>query len=230
MRSYISGNTADLSQVKINDSGLVNLLINDSNKTFEKLNESCQMDIVLDNSGEELLYDLLFSHWLLSHTGISKVNLHFKPFPYFVSDAMIKDFHFLLDAISTDEPGTKFSRLIRDYVSCGKLNLFENHYWTDVNDYSEIPFDIEKIFSSSGLVVFKGDLNYRKLVEDRHWDYRTATKDIITFKKNNSLIIRVLKSELITGLESVPDIANNEWMYNGKYGIIQFVEKSTTPH
>ena len=225
LHSSLFGNTADLSQVYTVNENSVNLLIDDVDKAAGILEAAGQIDIVLDNSGEELFYDILLSHWLLCKTGIRKINLHFKPFPYFVSDAMIKDFHFLLEALSTNSLGREWKETINGYVSEGKLVLHEDSYWTDTNDYLEIPENISRIFSNSDLVIFKGDLNYRKLVEDRHWNYDTATREIIAFMQKRSLLIRVLKSELITNLDAVPDTENREWMYNGKYGIIQLVKR-----
>ena len=225
MHFYLSGNTADLSQTKTIDRSNINLLIDDTEKAGGFFRASNQIDIVLDNSGEELFYDLLFSKWILSKTKTAAVNLHFKSFPYFVSDAMIMDFYFLLSILSEDKRGKKFSDAILDYVTRGNIVLHEDNYWTDTNDFSAIPEAIKCIFSKSDVVVFKGDLNYRKLIEDRHWNYNTDIREIVTHRQNNCLIIRVLKSELITNLNTVPDTANNEWMHNGKYGIIQLVER-----
>ena len=225
MHFYLSGNTADLSQTKTIGKNNITLLIDDTEKTRGIFNASNQIDIVLDNSGEELFYDILFSHWILSKTNTKTVNLHFKTFPYFVSDAMIKDFHFLLWELSADKRGGKFCNAIYNYISRANVVLYEDDYWTDTNDFSIIPENIKRIFSKSDIIIFKGDLNYRKLAEDRHWNHNTETKEIITYKQNNCLIIRVLKSEIITNLNNIPGAGNNEWMYNGRFGIIQLVDR-----
>ena len=222
--SYLSGNAADLSQMGASYGSSINLLIDDSDKIKTVLTTAKQIDIVLDNSGEELLYDLLFLHWLLSSTNTTKVNLHFKTFPYFVSDALIKDFYFLLEELSRDKNGKDFAGIIESYITAGNLVLYDDNFWTDANDYSVLPESIKSILSESDLIVFKGDLNYRKLIEDRHWSFTQNTAGLTGHIATTCLIIRVLKSEIITGLKSVPVTGNNEWMYNSKYGIIQLVK------
>ena len=224
------GNVADLSQIGISNDKSMNLLIDDTDKIKAVFNSSNQIDIVLDNSGEELLYDILFSHWILSKTKTTKVNLHFKTFPYFVSDAMKKDFYFLSEELSNHKTGKKFFDEINNHIAKGNLVLYEDDFWSDTNDFLSIPDRINNIFAESDLVVFKGDLNYRKLVEDRHWNYTTDTAELIRHINNNCLIIRVLKSEVITGLANIPDTPDNEWMYNGKCGIIQLVENGKSIH
>ena len=222
----MSGNVADLSQIGTADKNSVNLLIDDSGKMRDVISAVYQIDIVLDNSGEELLHDILFSHWILQKRKTAKVYLHFKTSPYFVSDALKSDFYFLLDTLSENKTGKNFSAIIHDYINKGRLVLEEDDYWTDTNDYVSTPEKHEKIknvFSKPDLVVFKGDLNYRKLIEDRHWSHTTETEKLTRHIKTNCLIIRVLKSEIITGLKNIPCATNNEWMYNSKYGIIQFI-------
>ena len=225
MHSYLFGNAVDLSQAKVLDKSAVNLLIDDSEKTGSVLANSKQIDIILDNSGEELLYDILFSYWVLNKTKTATVNLHFKTFPYFVSDALKSDFHFLLKVLSETAGGKNFSAAIYDRIARGSIVLLEDDFWTDTDDFLSTPENIKNIFLNSDLIIFKGDLNYRKLVEDRHWEHNTGIKEIITYPHKNCLALRVLKSELITGLKNVPDASNNEWMYNGKYGIIQLAAK-----
>jgi len=228
MYSYLIGNTADLSQEKILQKNAMNLLIDDTGKIPNFFGNFAtatgRIDIVLDNSGEELLHDIIFSCWVLQKTKIAAVHLHFKTFPYFVSDALKSDFYFLLEVLAKSEKGKQFCALVNDYIANGKMVLHEDTFWTDTNDFLSPPERIKQIFANSGLIVFKGDLNYRKLVEDRHWNYDTDIRERIPHIQTNCLIIRVLKSEIITSLNTVPDTSNNEWMYNGKYGIIQLVE------
>ena len=225
--SCLTGNTADLSQEKTLNKNTMNLLIDDSEKIMNSISGLSQIDIVLDNSGEELLYDILFSYWVLKKSKAATVNLHFKTFPYFVSDAMKSDFYFLLDVLSKNKKGKQFSTVIQDYIAKGNIVLHEDAFWTDTDDFLSFPKKIKQIFLKSSLIVFKGDLNYRKLVEDRHWHYDTDTKKLIGHIHNNCLIMRVLKSEIITSLDTVPETSNREWMHNGKYGIIQLVEQKT---
>lgn len=54
-------------------------------------------------------------------------------------------------------------------------------------------------------MIFKGDLNYRKLVEDRKWD-PTTSFEVATGGKNflpntNFAIVRTVKADTISGLQ-----------------------------
>ena len=216
----ICGNKADLSQLSDLRNGKLKLLIDDTEKAVEIFKTAKRIDIVLDNSGEELFFDILLAHFLFSTTKIEKIVLHFKTIPYFVSDAMKNDFYFLLREISANERGKDFADAINRYVKSGRLLLCDDPFWNDTEDFLDMP---PRIIDESDLVVFKGDLNYRKLLGDRHWDFTARTADITGYIKKNILIIRILKSELITGLnvKEIPSLTDKTWMYNGEYGIIQ---------
>ena len=226
----IFGNKADLSQLSDLRNGKLRLLIDDTEKAVNVFRAAKRVDIILDNSGEELFFDILLAYFLLSKTETEEIGLHFKTIPYFVSDALKTDFYFLLREISTNEHGSIFSDTIHQYIKSGKLLLYDDSYWNDTDDFRNMPERIRTVFVESDLIVFKGDLNYRKLVGDRHWDFSAKTADIISYIKKNSLIVRILKSEVITGLNAdpknplmntIPDLHNKTWMYNGEYGIIQ---------
>ncbi len=219
------GNTADLSHMNLQASGNIPLLIDHSGKSSEVFSKAKRIDMVLDNSGEELFYDLLLVYWILKKTQTKKVYLHFKAMPYFVSDALIKDCFFLLDELSKADKNKWFTGAMSDFIKSGQLVLCENTFWNDTDTYHNMPKKIKKLLAPSDLIIFKGDLNYRKLVEDRAWNYTVKTSDITNYMPNNLLIIRVLKSEIVTGLseEDIPRAGNNEWMYNSKYGVIELV-------
>ena len=222
----ILGNKADLSQLADLRNGKLKLLIDDTEKAVDIFRTARRVDIVLDNSGEELFFDILLAYFLFCKTNIEKVALHFKTMPYFVSDAMKTDFHFLLSEVSASVTGRKFADAIYQYIHSGRLLLCDDSYWSDTDDFRDMPGHIRTIFDDSDLIVFKGDLNYRKLVGDRHWNYSAKTGDIVNYMKNNCLIIRILKSELMTGLKAdeIPG-PDKSWMYNGEYGVIQMLAK-----
>lgn len=83
----------------------------------------------------------------------------------------------------------------------------------------------------SKLVIFKGDLNYRKLLSDVYW---TPTQSIALcsgdFLPSCICAVRIVKSEVICGLsDNVAEGLSKrhpDWMANGKYGVIQFVDGS----
>ena len=86
--------------------------------------------------------------------------------------------------------------------------------------------DLYAELHSSDLVIFKGDLNYRKLVGDLDWN-RTTPFDVALddFRPTNILALRTLKADTVVGLpEGVPKKLDEEcpdWMTNGEYAVMQ---------
>lgn len=77
----------------------------------------------------------------------------------------------------------------------------------------------------AGLILFKGDLNYRKLLGDINWDYTTDLKIALRgFQPTNIVTLRTIKADVIVGL--TPGLADelfdkqNDWMTTGQYGLI----------
>ena len=86
--------------------------------------------------------------------------------------------------------------------------------------------ELYSLLSESFLIIFKGDLNYRKLLADRNWMY---TQDFSIalggFQPTNVCALRTLKADLVTGLP--PGVAektakeNKDWMITGQYAVLQ---------
>ena len=160
-----------------------------------KGNKARQVDIVLDNAGFELFVDLILAGYLLSAGLATCIVLHPKSIPWFVSDVLPRDFGALLNALAdpqgfysspSDEEsqaGTKPEPLFESEVSNlqflfqswsgfhqeGQLSLRPNRFWTHAGSYWRLPHTEPTLYQDlkeSELVVFKGDLNYRKLTGD----------------------------------------------------------------
>ena len=154
-----------------------------------------RVDIVLDNAGFELFVDLILAGYLLTANLATTIVLHPKSIPWFVSDVLPKDFSDLLNALadpqafystpSDDEKHTgvkpqplseketsdlKF--LFQQWAgfhSEGQLVIRPNRYWTLGGSYWRLPKSDSSLLEDlkqSELVMFKGDLNYRKLTGD----------------------------------------------------------------
>jgi hypothetical protein len=154
-----------------------------------------QVDIVLDNAGFELYVDLILAGFLLSAGLATNVILHPKSIPWFVSDVVPADFGALLNALanpqafystpSDDEKNTgkspvpltekeisELSFLFSEWSQFhaeGQLMLRSNRFWTEGGSYWRLPTSDTRLhgdLKESELVIFKGDLNYRKLTGD----------------------------------------------------------------
>ena len=191
----LMGNKADLSQNSsyYSSDSASKLLIDHRNQAAKEIEDASQIDIVLDNAGEELFSDLLLAYWLLSHRAVQKVKLHFKQMPYFVSDALIPDYRFLMKILSEKEESAWFVRDMNGFEEKGKLELSAHPFFVRGKPYSQMPSDLSDELSQSDLIIFKGDLNYRRLVGDNYWPYETKTPSIVNYFQSDILISRILK-------------------------------------
>lgn len=85
--------------------------------------------------------------------------------------------------------------------------------------------DIYDEFSDAKLVIFKGDLNYRKLLGDINLEYNTNFAVALNkLQPMNILCLRTIKSDICVGL---PDDKaeffeeHKEKLTTGEYGLIQ---------
>jgi hypothetical protein len=92
----------------------------------------------------------------------------------------------------------------------------------------EIPEELKSELAQSSLIFSKGDANYRRFLGDRHWPFTTSFQDIVCYFPAPLVALRTLKSEVAAGLqlEQVERLSHEdpEWLTNGQWGVIQFVE------
>jgi hypothetical protein len=236
------GNQADLSMWPIGEGGegearnqdaiVDRILADHTTRIVEHINDlsgvTSRVDIILDNAGFELATDLLLADYLLS-TDIAKIlYLHPKVYPIFVSDVIPIDLDWtfdLLGASSSKAVRTSIGRL-RDYQHQGRLRIKEHTFWTSPLAMWEMPDDLREELEKSNLVFFKGDMNYRRLLGDRHWGYEVSFEEIMAYFPSPVAAIRTLKAEVVCGLKpgQAEDAALQDpaWMVNGNWGVIQF--------
>lgn len=224
----LMGNKADLSQSSSHYSSETtsSLLIDHRAEVSRKIKECSRVDVVLDNAGEELFLDLLLAYWLLNRTAVQKVKLHFKQIPYFVSDALISDYRFLVNILTENPETAWFADSMKEFEEDRKLEPGDDPFFSSGKPFSQMPDDLSSELSKSDLIIFKGDLNYRRLIEDKAWPCETETSSVIKCLPADILISRILKSEVMIGLETekIPDTESSGWMFRGEYGQIEVVE------
>jgi hypothetical protein len=239
LRDALWGNRADLSNRTISataDEGLMDrhadrLLIDDTSRMWRHLVNTCspaRVDIVTDNSGLELLLDLRLGDFLVQ-AGLAEVRYHLKRMPFFVSDAMIRDLEHTLDRLAGASPsGRAFVSRFRGAIDEGAITLCDDPFWSTCLSYHQLPTRIVEELAASHLVLFKGDVNYRRVLDDRHWPHTAHLADIAAHLPAPFAVLRTLKGELIVDL--VPGQAealaavDPTWMINGQRGVIQFVD------
>lgn len=154
-----------------------------------------RVDIVLDNAGFELFVDLILAGYLLSSGLATLVVLHPKSIPWFVSDVLPSDFSELLNALAdprrfyetpseddvlqgktpaalSDKELGDLTFLFQNWSQLyaeGEVILRPNRFWTLPGSFWRLPAEAKELhedLKTSNLVIFKGDLNYRKLTGD----------------------------------------------------------------
>jgi hypothetical protein len=122
------------------------------------------------------------------------------------------------------------ARLQQD-LSAGRLNFDTDPFWTTWRMFREMPAHLQQQLASAGLVLVKGDVNYRRLLDDRHWPPTTRMETVCAYFPAPFVAVRTLKGEIMAGLQPGQAQAfQNEdptWLINGKRGVIQLVLPET---
>ena len=215
-----------------------NILLHGTSEAFAILQHAAssrdrapgRVDIVLDNSGFELITDFCLAELLLLCRLASSIHFHGKKIPWFVSDVTENDFLWTLQTMNASddccvsEIGAKWQSRIRDGIFLFDSDVF----WTSPYDYSmmsTIASDLYKELCKADLIFFKGDLNYRKLVGDRSWDPTTDfSVSLRGFRPTSICSLRALKADTVVGLK--PGLAekisqeDEKWQVNGSWAAI----------
>lgn len=196
--------------------------------------DGVRIDFIVDNAGFELVCDLCLVDFLLATQAAGIVYLHLKPHPTFVSDATIEDVHETLEVLTADgdRDVQVLAHRLQDHIAQGRLCLREDFFWTAPLLFWEMPEELRSELAESSLIFAKGDANYRRCLGDRHWPFTTSFEDIVCYFPAPFAALRTLKSELAAGLQlNQVEALNHEdpqWLTNGQWGVIQFVEPMAT--
>ncbi|KAF2114860.1 hypothetical protein BDV96DRAFT_612907 [Lophiotrema nucula] len=226
-----------------------------------------RVDIILDNAGFELFVDLILAGYLLAAGLATTIVLHPKSIPWFVSDVLPQDFLQLISALGdpqafyselsdddkhagktptplseTEVASLKFlfehwSHLHQE----GQIVLRPNRFWTEGGSFWRLPKTAPNAYEDlkeSELVLFKGDLNYRKLTADAAWPATTPFTEAIGPLGPGSgvrvLALRTCKADVVVGLPEGEDerikateggggdSGARKWAWSGKWAVVQF--------
>ena len=227
-----------------------------------------RLDIVLDNAGFELFVDLILAGYLLAAGLATQIVLHPKSIPWFVSDVLPADFAALLSALADpqsfysapDDPDTgkhpqplsaneeeDLYLLFRHWSELqaeGQLIIRPNIFWTSADSYWQLPKAEPRLYEDlkeSELMIFKGDLNYRKLTADAMWEtttpFTTAIGPMGAGSGVRTLALRTCKADTVVGLPEGEDErlkamegggggedGPRKWAWSGKWAVVQFCD------
>ncbi|KAF9048020.1 DUF89-domain-containing protein [Hymenopellis radicata] len=193
---------------------------------------------------------------------VSKVVFHPKLIPWFVSDVTPHDFKqtidLLLDAsfLSASSPSEAekddLQHMVtrwKDYVEKGVFSLpvpqetplgggtgSTADFWTTSLPYWDLKVHVpalwQDLHENSSLVIFKGDLNYRKLTGDIVWPVDTSFETALGPLAGSFplLSLRTNKADVVVGVDKQVaaklDSSDEKWRVNGRYALISFSAKS----
>ncbi|XP_067845464.1 damage-control phosphatase ARMT1 isoform X2 [Heptranchias perlo] len=218
--------------ILIDDSEFVwELLIN--NKKNKNSETACtRVDIVLDNSGFELVTDLILADFLITSRLADEIHFHGKSIPWFVSDTTKRDFDWILKKMQTANhmPMSRCGVVWEKNMKKGVWIYHDHPFWTLPNEFCDMPLVADDLYAElqkSNLIFFKGDLNYRKLTGDRKWSYTVSFDTALReFQPAPLCSLRTLKADIQVGLKPGQGeqlaVSDPEWMTIGRYAIIQF--------
>ncbi|MFD6285489.1 damage-control phosphatase ARMT1 family protein [Streptomyces sp. NPDC060205] len=238
--SSLWGNRADLGfQLSAGEAGLGDrvqgLVVDDSDALWDVLaagerpggsGRPGKVCLVADNAGPELLPDLVLADHLLATGRAASVVLHLKPYPYYVSDATTTDTLACLDRLTgASGRAAEIGARLRDAVGDGRLVLRSHPFSCAPHAYDRMPADLREDFASATLTVMKGDLNYRRLVGDRHWPATTPFAEATAYFPGPVAALRTLKCDVVTGLTpgtlAELDAGAESWRTSGTHALIQ---------
>lgn len=203
-----------------------------SSDSFKSENGVVRFDFVLDNSGFELYTDLCLAEYLIRANYCQLVYFHVKSIPWFVSDVTKDDFHWTLEQCASSDNAflSQLGHTWKKRVDDGNFVVIENTFWTSPYDYAAmrtVNHELYRFLAGSQLVIFKGDLNYRKLIGDRNWSHCTPFSEALHgFCPAALCSLRTLKADLVVGLEKgqseALDKQQKNWMVCGDFAVVQF--------
>ncbi len=232
LQAALWGNSIDLSYARAASHGASrradDLVIDETAYLVDHLAvvpEPGQIDVLLDNTGTELMLDLILVDALLDGWA-SNVVLHAKQHPTFVSDATPSD---VLDAfLRMSERGGR-ERALGDRLSAayqaGVLEIRPDWFWNSSHFLWE-KRDLHELFGASSVVISKGDANFRRIVGDALWEPTTPFSQVVRYFPAPLAILRTLKSDPIIGLRGdqaeVLSSIDPDWRHSGQRGMLAF--------
>ncbi|EIM19627.1 DUF89-domain-containing protein [Wallemia mellicola] len=210
-----------------------------------------RIDFVLDNAGYELYTDFILADYIVNCTPFAdEIVFHPKTIPWFVSDVLPKDAPELIDQLinASDffqernddvvELGQRWKKLFDQGIF--KMSVLPTYqlgaqsnadFWCTPYSYPQMTEKAPQLvqeLKQSNLVIFKGDLNYRKLTSDGIWDPTTSFQEALGPLSGQFplLSLRTNKADVIVGLDK--DVVEKmekeypDYRISGKFAVVSF--------
>ena len=229
-RAALWGNRVDLNHAAAAALGgagrAEDLLVDQCDEAMEALQaRPGEVQVLVDNAGTELLLDLALVDELLQGPA-SRVQLHVKMTPTFVSDATAADVRSTLVALEgagRSAPVRALGGRLREAFQQGRLGVHPGLYWNSYRFFFDMPPLLTQCLAEASLVIVKGDANYRRLTGDALWPPETPFARVTAYFPARLLALRTLKSDSVVGLAPGQaarlDGEDAEWRTSGQRGV-----------
>jgi uncharacterized protein with ATP-grasp and redox domains len=236
LHGAVWGNTADLgfeigrqaAGSSASDGAAPHLLVDHTSATWNYITTQRPKTIILvaDNAGPELISDLLLIDFLLHDDAGRTIEIHLKPAPYYVSDAIPTDLLDTLRLLATSGAAARqVATRLTARMRSDALLLNSDPFYCRPERFADAPTRLRERYATADLVIVKGDLNYRRLVSDLHHDPTTPFANECGDFPTRLVALRALKSDVIVGLDAktvaAQDATNSSWRTDGSRGLIQ---------
>jgi hypothetical protein len=115
---------------------------------------------------------------------------------------------------------------LSDYQKSGRLITRSDLFWNSPLAMWELPKELMDEMELPGLIISKGDANYRRLLGDLEWDFTLPFTQVVDYLPTSLVALRTLKAELAVGmdLDQIRETYNQDpdWLVDGKWGVIHF--------
>lgn len=231
------GNRSDLSNLGSFETDMSaqseKLIRNDSEQVFDFLgHHPGKIAYIFDNVGDEIYFDLALIDFLIESHFATSITYYLKNQPFFVSDVMVRDYNHVIERLagSDVQSNQELASRLEKRRRAGEIILETPPFFTTGRDYRQLPKALKADIGSHDLTILKGDVNFRRLVGDRHWDPTTPFGRAAGYFPTRALSLRTMKAELVVGLSSdlvqqLATEAESDWMINGKRGMIMYLDK-----
>jgi uncharacterized protein with ATP-grasp and redox domains len=191
--------------------------------------------IIADNAGPELIADLVLADSLLQLGERVAVVFHCKPWPMFVSDALVGDAEQTIEQLQlhASRALSAIGQRLQRARGSARFSLEGHTAWGEPRHFDTLEENLSDSLRRAPVVIAKGDLNYRRFVGDRDWPFQSSAADASRGVPFAAFALRVLKSDALVGVK--PEAASRAaetspgWRTDGSHALVQQLGRLDPP-
>ena len=169
------------------------------------------LTIVLDNVGFEFFSDLVLLGVLLSSASVESVTMHVKPMPWMISDVTRDDVRWTLkQLLASENPLIQLiGRTLQTFMNLDQLRIRTHDFWSlpyNYNIMKKLAPDLYEELSMADLIIFKGQVNFIKLIGGYKWNITTPFHQALEgFNPAPLCALVVMKYPVLVGVDPSSD-------------------------